>query len=147
MAWLGVPAAAFAQGALEWVEIDAALDAGGRATITYQVRWRTTGTMHGFYFQGEAASPQFQGGVAQLPGGRKVGLEIKPLEPGRWDIVLENGQAWGPGEATYVFSYQADLAAAGLVDQTTSPDGKPLVVLNWAPVQWDQPLEHETIAI
>jgi len=36
--------------------------------VAYQARWRTTGTMSGFYFQGEAATPRFRGGEAELPG-------------------------------------------------------------------------------
>src|SRR5512143_1909881 len=89
---------AFAQGAVQWVEVEIVLDENGRATVTYQARWHTTGTMHGFYFQGEAARPTFRGGQAELPGGRRVPLSIAPAGAKRWDVVLEGGEAWGPGD-------------------------------------------------
>jgi len=34
---------ALAQGALQWVEVELALDGDGRAAVTYQARWRTSG--------------------------------------------------------------------------------------------------------
>ena len=139
--------AARAQGKVAWVEVQLALDGDGHAAVTYETRWRTSGTMHGFYFQGEAATPRFRGGEAMLPGGRRVPLSITPVEGNRWDVVLAGGQAWGPGEATYTFSYDADLASAGLVAVTRPPDGPPLTVFNWSPVEWDEPLEHETLVV
>src|SRR5512141_960891 len=96
----GVPAA-LAQGQLDWVEVELVLDGDGRATVTYQARWRTSGTMHGFFFEGEAARPTFRGGEADLPGGRRVPLSISTAGAHRWDVVLAGGEAWGPGEATY----------------------------------------------
>ena len=140
-------APALAQGKMDWVEVQLALDGDGRAAVTYETRWRTSGTMHGFYFQGEAATPRFRGGEAVIPGGQRVPLAITPAEGNRWDVVLAGGQAWGPGEATYTFSYDADLAAAGLVAVTRPPDGPPLTVFNWSPVEWDEPLEHETLVV
>ena len=113
---------ASAENTIEWVEVGLVLDGAGRATVTYQVRWRATEPMHGFYFQGEAASPLFREGTAELPGGRQVPLSISPAGSDRWDVVLAGGEAWGPGEATYTFSYEADLAAAGLVDLTRRAD-------------------------
>ncbi|MEE8524135.1 MAG: hypothetical protein V3T72_09410 [Thermoanaerobaculia bacterium] len=122
------------------------VDGAGGAEVTYQARWHTAGTMSGFYFQGTAGVPRFTGGVAELPDGSNVPLSIDPLG-GRWDIVLADGRRWGPGEATYTFTYETDLAAPGMMAPTTSPEGEPLVVLNWAPVEWDEPLEHETVAV
>ncbi len=74
---------ALAQGAMDWVEVELVLDGDGRATVTYQARWRTSGTMHGFYFQGEAARPRFRGGEAEVPGGRRVPLSITPAGASR----------------------------------------------------------------
>ena len=141
------PGAARAQGELEWVEVDAVLDASGVAEVTYQARWRTPGTLHGFYFQGETAAPEFTGGTAELPDGSVAPLSITPAGADRWDVVLAEGRAWGPGEATYRFSYRADLAAAGLVAPTRGPGGEDLVVFNWSPVAWDEPLAHETLTV
>ena len=146
MLLLGSAAPAAAQGRLRWVEVELVLDDAGRATVTYQVRWQTTGTMHGFYFQGEQATPQWKGGTAELPGGRNVPLSITDAG-GKWDVVLAAGEAWGPGEATYTFAYEADLAAAGQVAVTHDLQGRAQAVLNWSPVAWDEPLEHETLAV
>ena len=94
-------ALALAQGQLKWVEVALALDADGQARVTYQVRYGTSGTMHGFYFEGEAAEPRFRGGTAELPGGEQVPLSITRVDGSKWDVVLAGGRAWGPGEATY----------------------------------------------
>jgi hypothetical protein len=123
-ALLAAAPAALAQGQLSWVEVEIVVDGDGRAAVTYQVRWRTSGTMHGFYFQGEAARPRFRGGEAALPGGRTVPLSITPAGANRWDVVLAGGEAWGPGEAPAAF-YDADLAAAGLVAVTDRLTARP----------------------
>lgn len=137
-----------AQHEVVWVEVDVGLDADGRAEVGYRARWRTSGTdMHGFYFEGTAGTPRFLGGTAELPDGSNVPLDISAVGSGRWDIVLADDRAWGPGEATYFFRYETDLAAAGAVDVTTGPGDEPLVVFNWGPVEWDQPLEHETVTV
>ena len=39
------------------------------------------------------------------------------------------------------------MADAGYLERTTSDDGKPLVVFHWAPVQWDEAMEHYTVSI
>ena len=138
---------ASAQRQLQWVEVGLVLDGDGRATVTYQTRWQASGTMHGFYFEGERATPRFTGGSAELPGRRQVPLAITSVSAGKWDVVLADGEAWGPGEATYTFTYEADLAAAGLVALTRDAAGRSLVVFNWAPVQWDEALQHETLVV
>jgi len=128
-------------------EVQLVLDSSGRAEVTYQTRWRTSGTMHGFYFEGETAAPDFRGGTAELPNGSRIPLAITAVQPGRWDVVLSGGQAWGPGEATYTFSYRADFGAFGLAEATRAGDGSELVVLNWSPVSWDAPLKHQTLMV
>jgi len=145
--WLGATPAAHAQGTIEWVEVQLNLDPAGRAQVTYQTRWRTGESMHGFYFQGETAGPQFRGGTAELPDGSRVPLSITSVPGDRWDVVLGDGRAWGPGEATYTFTYEADFAKAGFVASTTGDDGTELTVLNWSPVGWDAPLGHETLSV
>ncbi|MBM3791032.1 MAG: hypothetical protein FJW35_11890, partial [Acidobacteria bacterium] len=141
------PRAVPAQGTLRWVEVQLVLDSSGRAEVTYRTRWRTPGTMRGFYFEGETAAPDFRGGEAELPDGSRVPLAITAVQPGRWDVVLSGERAWGPGEATYTFSYRADFAAFGLAEATRAGDGSELVVLNWSPVSWDAPLEHQTLMV
>ena len=143
----GGPGQAFAENTIQWVEVALVLDEAGRADVRYQVRWRATAPMHGFHFQGETARPRFENGTAELPDGRQVPLSITPVESDRWDIVLAGSEAWGPGEATYTFSYQADLAAAGLVALTQRAEGEKLTVFNWSPVEWDQPLQHHTLTV
>ena len=94
------PAAAFAQGQLRWVEVALSVDADGQARVTYQVRYRTSGTMSGFYFQGETAAPRFRGGTAELPGGEAVPLSITAVGPtsnGGTVTINDNGT---PGVTT-----------------------------------------------
>ncbi len=90
---------ASALGELDWVEVQMVLDDAGRAEVTYQARWRTSEPMRGFYFKGTAGTPSFTGGSAELPDGRSVPLSIG-RDGDRWDIVLDGGIRWGPGEAT-----------------------------------------------
>ena len=82
---------ALAQGTLDWVEVGLVLDGAGRARVTYQVRWRTSGTMHGFYFQGEAATPHFRGGAAELPDGLAPSdtVVVMPEEVGSGPVAGE----------------------------------------------------------
>ncbi|HSM51750.1 MAG TPA: hypothetical protein VLA75_10135, partial [Thermoanaerobaculia bacterium] len=145
-ALLAAPAA-WAQGEIVWVEIEVVLDDAGQALVTYQARWQTSGKMRAFYFQGEQAEPRFEGGEAELPGGERWPLAITEVESGRWDIALAEDRAWGPGEATYTFTYRADLAASGQMGLTSTDDGEELAYLNWSPVAWDEPLAHETLVV
>ena len=62
-------------------------------------------------------------------------------------MLLARGQRFGPGEITYVLTYFTDYAAVGHLATTTSPEFGDLVVFNWAPVQWDEALEHETVLV
>ncbi len=57
------------------------------------------------------------------------------------------GTGLGTREATYTFSYGADLAASGRVEATRADDGSELIVLNWSPVSWDAPLGHQTLMV
>ena len=49
--------------------------------------------------------------------------------------------------ALYVITYGADLAAAGLIGTTESPEFGSLIYFDWAPVTWDEPLDHRTVRI
>ena len=39
------------------------------------------------------------------------------------------------------------MAQAGYLERTTSVDGIDLVVFNWAPTQWDEPMDHYTVTV
>ena len=99
-AWMLCLSTPVRAGSLEWVEVDAAVLSNGDAQVTYQTRWlERAGGMHGFYFQGAVGSPHHFAGVAELPDGSRVPLAIQRLSD-KWDIVLSDGRAWGPGEAS-----------------------------------------------
>ncbi|MGB9587555.1 MAG: hypothetical protein ACPL7O_05190, partial [Armatimonadota bacterium] len=133
---------------IRWVEVDISPHSDGKADIIYKIRWHVrSGQMHGFYIQGFGrATPHFdiERSRAFDANGRVYGVSISEVSPGKYDVILANGQAAGPGDVTYAILYGADLAGAGMLDYTESQYGR-LVVFNWAPVQWDKPLEHETV--
>ena len=136
------------QADMQWVEVEAALSPNGKAMVQYKVHWRVDrGTMGGFFFQGEQGSIQWHqpGCGAVVDGERRYDLDLRDLG-GRWDVLLARGQRFGPGEITYVLTYFTDYSVAGHLATTTSPEHGELVVFNWAPVQWDQVLDHETAA-
>jgi hypothetical protein len=74
-------------------------------------------------------------------------LSIKPLSAKKYDVVLANGQAFHDGEITYVLRYAADLQASGNVTLTDSKTSGRLAVFNWAPVQWEDSLDHEAVKV
>ena len=116
--------------------------------VVYKIRWQVnSGQMHGFYFEGlDRATPEFSlaGSNALDDRGRRYPLDITEVSAGKYDVVLANGRGIGPGEVTYIVVYKTDLSGAGMLDYTDSEFGR-LVVFNWAPVEWDQPLEHQTV--
>ena len=117
--------------------------------VQYKVHWRVNrGTMGGFYFQGEQGKIDWHrpGCGAVVNGQRRFDLDLRDLG-NRWDVLLSRGQRFGPGEITYVLTYFTDYAAVGHLATTTSPEFGELVVFNWAPVQWDEALEHETVLV
>ena len=140
-------APALAQGAIAWVEVELALDeAGGRRSPT-----RPAGAPPGrctastSRARRRAPLPRRRGGAARTAGTSRSRSRRSRASGGT--SCSRAASAWGPGEATYTFSYDADLAAAGLVAVTRPPDGPPLIVFNWSPVEWDEPLEHETLVV
>ena len=134
---------------LRWVEINVVLDKDGKAQITYAVRWTCQNAdLHGFYFEGFVGSPVFdyENACAVDEKGNRYSLEIKKLSLKKYDIVLAEGKAFNNGEITYFFRYANDLQTSGNLTQTDSDFGR-LAVFNWAPVQWDEDLEHETVIV
>lgn len=150
MVWLGMPATVRAEGfRLRWVETDVTLDRDGKARIAYAIRWSADGgTLHGFYFEGFQETPiiDTQSAFAVDDQNRRYALSISPLSATKYDVVLADGQAFSQGEITYFFRYLADLQASGNLTQTRAKTGL-LAVFNWAPVQWAENLDHETVTV
>ncbi|HAE22639.1 MAG TPA: hypothetical protein DCG47_10005, partial [Spirochaetaceae bacterium] len=110
-------------------EVTLNLRPDGKAELFYRVEFNvTSGTMSGFYFQGEAFKPAWnlERCYADLDNGQRVPLEIKDLGSGRYDIILAGSKRFS-GRAYYTFNYAGDFAAAGLIGRTTSPEHGELV--------------------
>jgi len=89
--------------ALESADITVVLRTDGLADVYYSLDWRASGgAMHGFYFQGEAFEPvwNMEGCYADLKGGTRKPLSIKPLGGGKFDVVLAGGGGF-TGQAYY----------------------------------------------
>jgi len=133
---------------LRWVEVDVYLYQDGLADFIYKVRWNVLeGTMSGFYFVESTVDPHFdiKNSYAINDNGSKYPLEIKDLG-NQYDIILADGQRFGTGGITYIFEYGGDLGQSGNLALTTSNFGN-LIMLSWAPTQWDEPLEHYTVRV
>ncbi len=133
---------------LRWVEVDLSLWQDGRADFVYRVRWNVfSGSMSGFDFQEKTVDPYFdyENSCAVDAYGREYPIEIKDLGD-KYDIILAHGKRFGPGEITYIIHFGGDLGRSGNLAKTESEFGD-LVVLHWAPAQWDEPLEHYTVYV
>ena len=121
---LAASGTALAQGTLDWVEVGLVLDGGGAPGSPTRAAG-ARGTMHGFYFQGEAARPPLPRGTRRAAR-RTAGARSRSPRPGPAGGTSSSraAMAWGPGEATYTFSYDVDLATAGLVDLTDERRGR-----------------------
>ncbi|MCE5255359.1 MAG: DUF2207 domain-containing protein, partial [Spirochaetaceae bacterium] len=134
---------------LNSTDITLVLRTDGKADIYYSLEWQASGgEMHGFYFQGEAFKPVWdnEGCYADLPNGKRIPLDIKNIGEGKYDIVLAGGLGFS-GTAYYFLHYAGDFAAAGLVGTTTSADHGELLYFDWAPVEWDSPMNSRTVHI
>ncbi len=149
LAWSAAAPAWAVDAAMRWVEVEVALSPDMKAMVQYKVCWNvSSGTMGGFYFQGERARIAWHapGCGAVVNGQNRYRLDIRDLGD-RWDVLLAEGQRFGPGEIVYVMTYFADYGQAGHLEKTHSPEHGDLVVFHWAPVEWDSPLEHETVSV
>ncbi|HVO40464.1 MAG TPA: hypothetical protein VMV03_15635, partial [Spirochaetia bacterium] len=149
LAVLGAPAALAVSADLKSVEIDMVVRPDGKADVYESLDWTATGgVMHGFYFEGAAVRPVFnmKQCYADLGGGRRVGLDIRDLGNRRFDVVLAGGQGF-TGSAIYFLNYGGDLSGPGLMGWTRSASYGDLFYLDWAPEQWDEPLQHRTVRI
>ena len=76
----GAGAAVDAQ--MQWVETEVALAPNGKAMVQYKVHWKVnSGTMGGFYFQGERGRIQWQdpGCGAVVDGQNRYSLDLRNL--------------------------------------------------------------------
>ena len=134
---------------LKWVEVEVTLSPEMKAMVQYKVCWNVRGgTMGGFYFQGERGDIAWNRRAcgAVVNGEKRYDLDLRDLG-NRWDVLLANRQRFGPGEIIYVLTYFSNYQAAGHLIRTTAADQQQLVAFDWAPVQWDEPLEHETVLV
>ena len=142
-------AAAWADNDLRSVEIVVMVRPDGKADVYESLAWTASGKeMHGFYFEGMAMDPFFNADqcYADLAGHRRVALDIKKEKIRLYDIVLAKGQGF-TGEAMYFLNYGGDMSVAGLIGTTTSADYGELFYFDWAPEQWEEPLEHRTVQV
>jgi hypothetical protein len=121
---------------LNSVEMDVVVRIDGKADFLESLDWQASGgEMHGFYLQG-AAGGGFGDAVqtvfnmnqsyADLPGNVRVGLSIRDLGSGKYDVVLAGGRAFSG---------------------TKSTEFGELFYFDWAAEQWDYPMGHRTIRI
>ncbi|MDP7423563.1 MAG: hypothetical protein QGH40_16950, partial [bacterium] len=135
---------------LRWVEIDCSLRPDGKAIFVYKICYLVrTGEMHGFDMMGFGHTPVFNRERSRVIGSdrRKQSLSIVNKGGGKYAIDIADQSHVGPGKAIFVIVYAADVAEAGQLAFTENEEFGPLTVFHWAPVQWDEPMEHETIHI
>ncbi len=137
---------------LGFVETDVVLLPDGKAIVSYTVRYDLLPgkTMLAFTLEGfDRLNPVFDNDNSWVitDDNNSHGINIVDLGGGRYDVINSNEQRLGGKYLTYKFRFFADMAAAGYLDRTTSKDGINLVVFNWAPVQWDKPMDHYTVSI
>ena len=130
-----------------WVEVRLSLRENGLVDVIYYVKWKIQqGEMHGFYLEGIGREPHFNpSGCYVLYRNRKFPLTVKKISSRKYDVFYPGGLP--PGEAIFVVHFAQDFFKEGFMDFTTSEKYGKLVVLNWAPTQWNYPLQHYTIYI
>ena len=107
---------ASADGKLQWVEVDVSLRPDLRASVTYNVCWRSRGNLHGFYFEGVEENPVFDTATAKAwydSNSKSLPLSIEKMSGKKWDIILADGKAIHSGDVIYQFTYAADLGRNG----------------------------------
>ncbi len=131
------------------VEMDVVVRTDGKAVFYESMDWQASGgEMHGFYFAGAAVQPVFNMDqcYADLAGKVRVGLSIRDMGSGKYDVVLANGRGFS-GRAMYFLSYGGDLVGPGRIGWTKSTQFGELFYFDWAAEQWDYPMEHRTIRV
>jgi hypothetical protein len=148
---LMAPSSFAGEGRLQFVETEVILFPNGRASVEYVVRYSViSGEFHGFYFGGyDRLTPHFDRTNASAidSRGNTYALDIKKENADLYDIVLAKGRSVSSGHVTYRFRFAADMFQAGYLATTTAAEDRKLIVFNWAPTDWDQPLEHYTVKV
>lgn len=137
---------------LGFVETDVILLTDGNAIVTYTVRYDLLPgkTMLAFTLEGfDRLNPVFDNENSWVitDDNNSHKIDIVNLGGGRYDIINGNEERLGGQYLTYKIRFYADMASAGYLARTTSKDGVNLAVFNWAPVQWDKPMDHYTVTI
>lgn len=137
---------------LGFVETDVNLLPDGDAIISYTVRYNIVPgqTMRSFTLAGfDRLTPIFdeENSWVITDDNKSYGIDINDLGGGKYKIVNADEQRLGGEYLTYKLRFLADMGAAGYLARTTSKDGIKLMVFNWAPVQWDEPMDHYTVKI
>ncbi|MFA6001954.1 MAG: DUF2207 domain-containing protein, partial [Thermoleophilia bacterium] len=139
-----------ATGEIDFVETEVDLAKDGSADIAYIVQWRvTSGEFHGFYFQpSEPLEIISDSSFASDDSGKTYGIDFT-RETNRVKVALADNKGVSSGNVTFTYWYSTNLFNAGYVAPTTSPEGKKLVVFNWAPAQWDEApnQDHYTLSV
>ena len=137
---------------LGFVETDVILQPDGNAIVYYTVRYNLVPgkammafTMSGF----DRISPVFDRENAWVitDDNTSYPIDIVNLGGGKYDIINAGKRRLGGDYLTYKFRFAANMAEAGYLAETTSADGRRLMVFNWAPTEWDEPMEHYTVRI
>lgn len=137
---------------LGFVETDVNLLPDGDAIVSYTIRYNLVPgkTMLAFTMEGfDRIVPIFDYDNCWVITDDNTShrIDIVNLGGGKYDIINSNEQRLGGKYLTYKLRFVADMADAGYLAKTTSEDGKELVVFNWAPVQWDEAMDHYTVSI
>ncbi len=134
---------------LRSVEIDLFIRPDGKADIFYSLDWYVpTGDMSGFYFEGFGETPVFNYNMcfADLENNQRVPLEIIKINNNKYDIILADSRRFS-GQAIYFLNYGTEFLQSGFIGLTVSNEFGELFYFDWAPVQWDESLEHRTLRI
>ena len=137
---------------LGFVESDVILQPSGNAIVTYTVRYNLVPgkTMLAFTLEGfDELHPIFDDDFSCVvkDDNSVFDIDIIDLGGGRYDIINSGNNRLGGEYLTYKIRFTADMAEAGYLARTISEDGKSLVVFHWQPVQWDEAMEHYTVAV
>lgn len=138
---------------LGFVETEVILLPEGDAIVTYTIRYNIIPgkTMLAFTLQGfDRLNPVFDRDncwVIMDDDNTSYGVNIVNNGDGKYRISNANEQRLGGEYLTYKVRFTADMASAGYLAPTTSEEGRNLTVFNWAPVQWDEAMEHYAVSI